>query len=190
MLAHLVGGEDLPADRLSHHPGRGVYGLPLQVVIVFGDRAGVNADADFDSVLRVGGVVLLQGLLDGNGCPDRSHGGRKGDKESVPYRFAYAALKFSNLVMHDGCLQTEDFVGVPVATRPAQHGRADNIGHHDREHPGCEAAIRQSCLRVSCLAADLDVQTTVWARRDISHGNAHGSLAEKAQAVALARAHG
>lgn len=91
MLAHLVGGEDLPADGLVHHPGHRIHGLPLQVVIALADRAGVNADTDLDGALRVRGVVLLQGLLDGNRGPDRSHSGRKGDKESVPQRIAYVA---------------------------------------------------------------------------------------------------
>jgi hypothetical protein len=151
MLAHLVGGEDLPADGLVHHPGHRIHGLPLQVVIALADRAGVNADTDLDGALRVRGVVLLQGLLDGNRGPDRSHSGRKGDKESVPQRIAYVAPKRSDLVTHDGCLQTEDFVGVPVATRSAQCGRADNIGHHDRERIGRPAAIRQRLPPIQLL---------------------------------------
>ena len=151
MLAHFVGGEDLPADGLVHHPGHRIHGLPLQVVIALADRAGVNADTDLDGALRVRGVVLLQGLLDGNRGPDRSHSGRKGDKESVPQRIAYVAPKRSDLVTHDGCLQTEDFVGVPVATRSAQCGRADNIGHHDRERIGRPAAIRQRLPPIQLL---------------------------------------
>ena len=32
---------------------------------------------------------------------------------------------------------------IRVAARSPQRGRADDVGHHDREHLGCGAAIRQ-----------------------------------------------
>ena len=61
VLVDLLGGQDLPADRLGHNPRGDVHGLPEQVAVVLGDLAGVDADADLDSALRVGDVVLMQG---------------------------------------------------------------------------------------------------------------------------------
>ncbi len=97
MLAHLVGGQDLPADRLDHNLGRGVHRLPEQVAIVLGDLAGVDADADLDGVLRVGGVVLVQRALDGGGGTDRCHGGREGDEEPVAQGLAHPATERRDL---------------------------------------------------------------------------------------------
>ena len=71
MLAHFVGGQDLSADRLVHNSRRGVHRLTLQIAVALSDRAGVDADADLDCVLRVGGVVLAQCALDGSGGTDR-----------------------------------------------------------------------------------------------------------------------
>ena len=134
VLAHLVGGQDLSADRLGHNLGRGVHRLPEQIAIVLGDLAGVDADADLDGVLRVGGVVLVQRALDGGGGTDRCHGGREGDEEPVAQGLAHPATERHDLVAHDRCLQPKNVVGVLVAARPPQRGRADDVGHHDREH--------------------------------------------------------
>lgn len=73
MLAHLVGGKDLTANRLSNYPGRGVYGLSTQVTIPLGDMAGMDANAEIDGTLWVGGVVLLHGALNASGGTDRCH---------------------------------------------------------------------------------------------------------------------
>jgi hypothetical protein len=40
-------------------------------------------------------------------------------------------------------LEAQNVIGIPVAPRSAQCGRADNIGHHDRERIGRPATIRQ-----------------------------------------------
>ena len=118
MLAYLVGDQDLPADCLGHDAGRGMHRLPEQIAIPLGDLAGMDADADFDSALRLGGVVLLQRTLDGDGSMDRCYFGGEGDEEPIAQRFAYPATECCDLVLHDRCLQRENVVGVLVATCP------------------------------------------------------------------------
>jgi hypothetical protein len=95
-----------------------MHRLPEQIAIPLGDLAGMYADADFDSALRLGGVVLLQRTLDGDGSADRRYFGGEGDEEPIAQRFAYAATECSDLVLHDRCLQRENVVGVLVATCP------------------------------------------------------------------------
>ena len=153
MLANLVGDQDLPADCLGHDAGRGMDRLPEQIAIPLGDFAGVDADADFDSALRVGGVVLVQRTLDGRSGTDRCHIGGKGDEEPVAQGLAYSATKGCDLVLHDRCLQHENVVCVLIAPCLPQLGRADDVGHHDRERVRCAAPIRQGLpplLLLSC----------------------------------------
>jgi hypothetical protein len=86
--------------------------------IPLGDLAGMDADANFDSALRLGGVVLLQRTLDGDGSMEGCYFGGERDEEPIAQRFAYAATERCDLVLHDRCLQREDVVGVLVATCP------------------------------------------------------------------------
>lgn len=53
--------------------------------------------------------------------------------------------------MHDRGLEAQNVIGIPVAPRSAQCGRADNIGHHDRERIGGPAAIRQRLPPIQLL---------------------------------------
>ena len=152
MLAHLFGGQDLPADRLGHHSRRSVHRLPVQVAVALGDLAGVDADAYLDGVLGIGCVVLVQRALDGGGGTDRCHGGREGDEEAVAQGLAHPATELPDLVVHDSGLQPQNVVGVSVTARPPQRGRADDISHHDGELLGRAATSRQR-LPPSSLAA-------------------------------------
>jgi hypothetical protein len=77
VLTHLVGGQDLTADRLGHHSCRRVHGLAAQIALALGDVTGVDTDADLDDMLRIRGVVLVQCALDSGGGTDRCHGGVK-----------------------------------------------------------------------------------------------------------------
>ena len=156
LLAYLVGDQDLPADCLCHDAGRGMHRLSEQIAIPLGDLAGMDADADFDRALRVGGVVLVQRTLDRHGGTDRCHIGGEGDEKPVAQGFAYPATERCDLVLHDRCLQRENVVGVLVATCLPQLGRADDVGHHDRERVCCAAPIRQGLpplLLLSCGSA-------------------------------------
>ena len=144
MLAYLVGDQDLPADCLGHDAGRGMHRLPEQIAIPLGDLARMDAYADLDRALRLGGVVLLQRTLDGDGGTDRCHVRREGDEEPVAQRLAHPATERGDLLPHDRCLQRENVVGVPVAACPPERRRADDVGHHDREHVRCPAPIRQA----------------------------------------------
>ena len=117
---------------------------PYRSPSLLGDRASVDSDADLDRPLRVSGVVLMQRRLDGSGGADRCHGRREGDEEPVAQGLAHAATERQDLVAHDSCLQPQNVVSVSVAARSPQRGRADHIGHHDREQRGCLAAIRQA----------------------------------------------
>ena len=53
------------------------------------------------------------------------------------------ATERRHLLVHDRRQQCQDVIGVQVATGPPQRGRADDVGHHDRERRGRTAAIRQ-----------------------------------------------
>jgi len=95
-----------------------MHRLPEQIAIPLGDLARMDADADFDSALRLCGVVLLQRTLDGDGSMHRCYFGGKGDQEPIAQRFAYPATECCDLVLHDRCLQRENVIGVLVATCP------------------------------------------------------------------------
>jgi hypothetical protein len=128
-----------------------MHRLPEQIAIPLGHLAGVDANADFDSALRVGGVVLLHGALDRGGGTYRCHGGRKGNKKPITQGLAHPTTERRDLLMNDRGLQSQDVVSVPVAARPPQCGRADDVGQHDRECSGATVAIRQACLPVAPL---------------------------------------
>ena len=133
-----------------------MHRLPEQIAIPLGDLAGVDADADFDSTSRIGGVVLGQRTLDSGSSADRCHIGVERDEESIAQGFAYPATKCCDLVLHDRCLQGENVIGVLVATCPSQLSRAHDVGHHDRERVSCAAPIRQGLpplLLLSCGSA-------------------------------------
>jgi hypothetical protein len=100
VLAHLVGDQDLSADRLSHHPCRGVHSLPVQVSIVLGDPPCVDSDADLDRALGFSRVVLEQCSLDGGGRPHRRHSGRKGNEKPVAQGLAHLATERCDLLVH------------------------------------------------------------------------------------------
>ena len=119
VLANLVGDQDLPADRLGHNPRRGVHGLPEQIAVALGDLADVDADADLDGALRVGGVVLVQRTLDGGGGTDRCHGGREGDEEPVAQGLAHPATECADLVAARSLPATPE-----CRRRPGRHGPA------------------------------------------------------------------
>jgi hypothetical protein len=143
MLAHFVGSQDLPTDRLIHHPGRRVHSLTGQVAVVLADPPCVNPDAHLDDPLRVGRVVLAQRALDSGAGTDCCHSGREGDEEPVTQRLAHSATECGDLVVHNRCLQRQDVVGAYITPHSPQGGGADDVSHHDRELFGCAAAIRQ-----------------------------------------------
>jgi hypothetical protein len=118
MLAYLVGDQDLPADCLGHHAGRGMHRLPEQIAIPLGDLAEWTPMRT--STARCGSAVLCSSNARwmATARMHRCYFGGKGDQEPIAQRFAYPATECCDLVLHDRCLQRENVIGVLVATCP------------------------------------------------------------------------
>jgi hypothetical protein len=78
--------------------------LPKKITIPLGGLAGVDTDADFNSALRVGGVVLAYRMLDGRGGMDRGQIGWEGYEEPITKGLAYSAAERRNLMLQYRCL--------------------------------------------------------------------------------------
>jgi hypothetical protein len=73
LLPNRIGHEDLPAGGLSRNAGGDVYRLSVQLTVALADLSDVDAYANPDLALGVGGVVLVMRTLDADGAADRGH---------------------------------------------------------------------------------------------------------------------
>ena len=141
-LAHLAGSQDRPPAASAITRAATCTRLPEQIAGGLGDLAEVDADVDLDSAVRVGAVVVVQCALDSHGGTDRCIGGREGDENPSPRDLCTRPPKAMTLSCTISACDPKMSSGFGSPRSP-QRGRADDVGHHDREHLGCGAAIRQ-----------------------------------------------
>jgi hypothetical protein len=128
-----LGDQDLAALGPAGDPGRGVHRLPVEVVTLDHDLAGVDSDADLYFVARRGGVALRQADLDGPCASQRLADGGEGDHEPVAERLDLPAVVGGHTAPHDLLMSPQDPVGDRVSPFRAQVGRPLDVTEQDRD---------------------------------------------------------